>query len=1025
MDHLRKPLSSAFAMETLIKALHAPANQSSPDSINAIQKQIQRLQREEDGWRLGLELLNHQSSINRFYGALTLTIKINADWDNDKVGEGVCLKRDLLAGLVTSYLQLADTSEEKFVLQKVGSTLVAFFQRPDSGWKLPIRHVLKCIAHKSYLPEPGSPELTLPDAADFFASYRRTDSELKTALLLTKIFAEDLNGHFGSNAIGTTELFQRVAKNCHDALQLLRYCTLRAATELPGSNSTDILQMVMSAICFWTRMVPLAGAEEQDALGSLARDCIGVCTSCLGEDSLTTHVLQMLLSLEQLNTRFLRKATPDGFPYSLFTSPKCKEIVENLLRGDFTVDGILFVDLLDAVVYNIPSTETNLMLDDGYILLTLVRLLHCEGIAVIEDPVCQIVLEIISRIVEDLEYDGPSGDPNVIETIIEEAYKACLSKIKFPDMETLSWDADERAKFQDFRYDVHDFYQIAHSVAGTEIINYLIETISSQGVPPDWSTFEAALFGLMAFSDRMSQDPQGYEDTILGVLDCSAWNYLLGTANHVPDRALQTGIKFISENIWYLNLHPDKLVPTLNFLFSSLHLEASTSFASRAIHNLCNSYRGKLTEGLPTFMSSLDSLGDVGEAERHRIYAAVAAIVQALPSDEAKVQPIEQLLGHVSRAQETLQNSGADMEEVVRGCTDIMQTLASIGKGLRGPEDVSPTKSGANGSHTGNSSPNDPQFWTKGPGAIVQEKVCFMYNLTVQMVQMVQPKVDNAFVDACCDFIKSGFTEPHPAPFKFEDSLALDLVRGLINVENPSIDNTLECATSFLASISAENLQAGVGGILEAVIPGQHQILVEFGQTQQLPSTSYASASLTFLSRVFRKRGKEWFSMPDSNKTVAVAMELGLLVMADVDTVPRRSAAAFFAAFAELTGPRSELDGEAELRCKASFIEFGHRILTLLLRLLAGECARSELESLSETLRRFVQNQPMFTKSTFMQAITDNAGTLNEKALKATTLEQRSRFITQFDLLRGTWKTNAIVKEFWIACRGDGFGYIT
>jgi hypothetical protein len=67
-------------MERLIGDLYDPANQSSPERINEIQTQIQRLQREKSAWQLGLDLLHHGEATVRFYGALTLTIKINADW---------------------------------------------------------------------------------------------------------------------------------------------------------------------------------------------------------------------------------------------------------------------------------------------------------------------------------------------------------------------------------------------------------------------------------------------------------------------------------------------------------------------------------------------------------------------------------------------------------------------------------------------------------------------------------------------------------------------------------------------------------------------------------------------------------------------------------------------------------------------------------------------------------------------------------------------------------------------------------
>lgn len=67
-------------MEQLIRELHNPGNQASPERVNEIQRQIQRLQREKTAWQTGIDLLQHDEATLRFYGALTLTIKINNDW---------------------------------------------------------------------------------------------------------------------------------------------------------------------------------------------------------------------------------------------------------------------------------------------------------------------------------------------------------------------------------------------------------------------------------------------------------------------------------------------------------------------------------------------------------------------------------------------------------------------------------------------------------------------------------------------------------------------------------------------------------------------------------------------------------------------------------------------------------------------------------------------------------------------------------------------------------------------------------
>lgn len=67
-------------MEPLIRALNDPRNQGSPAQIHEIQRQLQVLQRESSAWQISLDFLQNEDAIIRFYGALTLTIKINADW---------------------------------------------------------------------------------------------------------------------------------------------------------------------------------------------------------------------------------------------------------------------------------------------------------------------------------------------------------------------------------------------------------------------------------------------------------------------------------------------------------------------------------------------------------------------------------------------------------------------------------------------------------------------------------------------------------------------------------------------------------------------------------------------------------------------------------------------------------------------------------------------------------------------------------------------------------------------------------
>lgn len=63
-------------LERLVKKMHAPGN---PKEISEASATLQVLQRSPQGWEMGDALLSSDDENSRFFGALTFTIKINAD----------------------------------------------------------------------------------------------------------------------------------------------------------------------------------------------------------------------------------------------------------------------------------------------------------------------------------------------------------------------------------------------------------------------------------------------------------------------------------------------------------------------------------------------------------------------------------------------------------------------------------------------------------------------------------------------------------------------------------------------------------------------------------------------------------------------------------------------------------------------------------------------------------------------------------------------------------------------------------
>lgn len=243
----------------------------------------------------------------------------------------------------------------------------------------------------------------------------------------------------------------------------------------------------------------------------------------------------------------------------------------------------------------------------------------------------------------------------------------------------------------------------------------------------------------------------------------------------------------------------------------------------------------------------------------------------------------------------------------------MMQSLAWIGKGLRAPSDVPVELDG--------SVQDRPSFWIDGPGQTVQASVLARYG---SVMQTVNKHADSIFVEACCDFIRSGFTEEHPSPFKFPDQVGLNLLASLINLDNPNIDSTMACASSFMASVDLSRIEACMSGLLDPIASNQQAILNEYRRSGQLLSSTLASSSLEFQGRLMTKWGIIWYSRPDVEETLGTAIEMSLVLLADPDTLPDDRLHHFLQHLPNFLDRTERSSKELRSRCKERFTNMDH-----------------------------------------------------------------------------------------------------
>lgn len=768
------------------------------------------------------------------------------------------------------------------------------------------------------------------------------------------------------------------------------------------------------------------GAPDKFAANSVTGEYIDRTVALIAQSFqfpfIAKTVVEMLTAMKQAAAQYYNKVAA-GLIESIISSPQAETWVATLRSGDFSSDAMHYPEFLVSLVesedLSSPDYFVNHKLDN--IIRVLHLLLQCEGSAVVEDVVCSMVLEAFSQIAEGFaDWTGEHAGDGSIKSLLATVCRSCFVKVQYlseeMDESTQTWDASDRSKFKDFRRDVEDFYLSSFSVLGPTLLADTANLITSDN-STSWESFEAGLFCLGTLSESMTNDAELYDSVVSSVFRTARWTAIVQNTTPVPSRARHGAINYISSNTAYLQRHQEQLIPCLNFLFSSLQSQILAAAASRAIYALCVTHRSGLIAALPQFIATLTQLPLVSSLDRQRLFGSVAAIIQAAPGEDKKVRPLSEILDILFRDFQTLlglPSANEEEEERLPHALDLVQCLAAIGKGLRTPADVAI-----------NLDSEDDQaahYWTTGPGRPVQDAAV---SLLLQTLNTLQFRFNEEIIGAACDFLKSGYTEQDPSAFKFLPEVSVEFFNRTIDLSTPNVNVVMASASAFLASSPSDSLGTAFPIVVRTVIHAQRKLLSTFAATKQYTDHDFTYSSLDFFVRLLPKWGGRLFSISDSSESLQVVFEFALAALENPDTLPRRSSASFWAAILELSGypAIAAIPASASTTLLAFVQQYSARFIAALLRLLGGECARSELDALSEPLRKFVSKQTQLARGLLRQAVTADAGVLTERALAAVDLAGRLRFVGQVEALRGGQKTNEIVKEFWIACRGSAFGY--
>lgn len=437
--------------------------------------------------------------------------------------------------------------------------------------------------------------------------------------------------------------------------------------------------------------------------------------------------------------------------------------IATLRAGDFDTEAMAFARLLfaygDAFVQDLAKK-----VEDPFsvqIMRQMVELLGCQGCAGAEDEVCSQCLEFWTTFTEfliDSLYAAGEEIPFWMKNArqyVPEVIEACWKKILMPAFDIpAAWNTEDRASFSAFRSDVEDLLQSSFTLLGIDILgqfaNLALESLSNRA----WLQLEATLFCLNALSESLP-DEDSSEGALSRLFGSSLFVDMVGPYS-IPSKTIQTAVNSITNYTTFFERHTEFLPPMLNFLFESLKAPSVANLAAKAIYSTCWACRKSLVRELGTFLRQYEILltwDNVEATTKAKVMGAIAAITQALPSDEAQVDPLNILLLFVEKDVQSFINiikAGQHEEAQIHGLC-ALRCLTYMGKAFQLPDDVAIDLDAETRPST---------VWGQSRGELIQGKIIDLIDKVTSLM-----RGNGDIMEAACQILRTGYKENTPGPF--------------------------------------------------------------------------------------------------------------------------------------------------------------------------------------------------------------------------------------------------------------------
>ncbi|KAG7118357.1 Importin beta-like protein like [Verticillium longisporum] len=374
-------------VEALVLALYEP---SSFHNVGHIQEQLHRLQKSSAGWRIARDLLGHTDDKIKFFGALTIMVKLNTESASLSNIDASELLQNMIRWLHASLTDGSGT----MVVRKLTSALVAFFIHFPNLWPDCIRSL--CVSMSSSSPWPVELTAVPPEMSTIL--WDVDSRKLQTVLWFAGTLVEEA-GKIDANASKHLGIYEAIASNISDVVALMSHCFSAGCSQTSEGRSLqgDCIKTLQSWILFSQRLA----ARGDETIPSL-RSLIPPVLSALSITDLFEAAAELLSDTLMNYSGFLLEAHYEAL-FSLLLEESARGRYQRLVDGDFDFESVQFGQLMLAL----GDSKVQLLIentgDRSQDFLTRLRgLLHAEGYPISDDRIFVPALEFWSTFVETL-----------------------------------------------------------------------------------------------------------------------------------------------------------------------------------------------------------------------------------------------------------------------------------------------------------------------------------------------------------------------------------------------------------------------------------------------------------------------------------------------------------------------------------------------------------------------------------------------------------------------------------------------